>query len=77
MEVRCIAKRKAVNECEGRQIPLRKEAPRLLLNVASTPPISGGEWRTFILICITRSCTQVLEAMKQIIPALNLQDRGI
>src|SRR5215472_2018240 len=30
-----------------------KEASRLLLNVASTPPMSGGEWRTqFIHTCI-------------------------
>ena len=30
-----------------------KEASRLLLDVASTPPMSGGEWRTrFIHTCI-------------------------
>src|SRR5215471_13653705 len=32
-----------------------KEASRLLLDVASTPPVSGGEWRAqFIDICIDR-----------------------
>src|SRR5215831_16791398 len=42
-----------------------KEASRLLLDVASTPPMSGGEWRTrFIHTCIhppTRAPSRVLQ----------------
>src|SRR5215831_159637 len=35
-----------------------KEASRLLLDVASTPPMSGGEWRTQLIhICMNRKAS--------------------